>query len=529
MMNDSVREELALKISPIVKSTRPAIQKEIPKPPIAPPSPAPVQPKPAQQAPPMQMQNAVIHTSIQPEYKAAESIEQPVFQPKPAMQTPVQQQQQPPQQQTQQPVIQQNPVQPSPPQPQQRAAQTLQTSEIASKATSPTLVDFRHKNAVVPEWRLHLQNAVRKRQDRGGNNSSSSSSSQTQVETVSTVVAAPQPVTLATSGATALQAEPLPQSNLVVSGNPKLEAAMRRIEQSRQLYYAGEEKPKPQLAAVPQAQPQMPSTAQPKTFPYAVPSQSPLSESQPPAKPESIAAKIQPKTFIIEKKAETVAAERKIEKFDTNKLPPLSQVTKTTVDAETRPSGFFKAVENKIEIKAPLYDDDAADDEADDVTVYAEAAEDFAPEAEAEVAVELEEIEDCAPVSLRFNAGLFDLIIGSFLSFILLSPFMLLNGNLFTLQGLLAFLATFAIVMFIYMTVTIGFLGRTLGMRLFSLEIIDVEENAYPTFHQAAVNSCVYLFSLALGGIGFLPLFFNSEKRAAHDLLAGTIVVREEY
>jgi uncharacterized RDD family membrane protein YckC len=100
---------------------------------------------------------------------------------------------------------------------------------------------------------------------------------------------------------------------------------------------------------------------------------------------------------------------------------------------------------------------------------------------------------------------------------------------LFTIQGLLAFLATFAIVMFIYMTVSIGFLGRTFGMRLFSLEIIDIEENDYPTFHQAAVNSCVYLVSLALGGIGFLPLFFNSEKRAAHDLLSGTIVVREEY
>jgi uncharacterized RDD family membrane protein YckC len=515
MMNDSVREELALKISPIVKSTKPAIQKEIPKPMIAPPSPAPVQQqKPAQtQTSPTPLQNAVIHASVQPEYKAAETIEQPAFQPKPAMQAPIQQQQQQPPQ----PVIQQNPA--SPPQP---AAPTLPTSEIASKATSPTLVDFRHKNAVVPEWRLHLQNAVRKRQDRSPG---SSLSSQTQTETVSTVVAAPQPVTLATSGATALQAEPVALNNPVVAGNPKLEAAMRRIEQSRQMYYAEEEKPKPHLAAVPQ--PQMQQPAQPKTFPYAVPSQSPLSESLPP-KPEIAAPKIQPRTFIIEKKAETAAAERKIEKFDTNKLPPLSQIAKTAADAgEIRPATTFKTVENKIEIKAPLYNDEAAEDAAVDVTAYAEDAEDFA--AEEAVTGEFEEIEDCAPVSLRFNAGLFDLIIGSFLSFILLSPFMLLNGNLFTLQGLLAFLATFAIVMFIYMTVSIGFLGRTLGMRLFSLEIIDVEENAYPTFHQAAVNSCVYLFSLALGGIGFLPLFFNSEKRAAHDLLAGTIVVREEY
>jgi len=29
------------------------------------------------------------------------------------------------------------------------------------------------------------------------------------------------------------------------------------------------------------------------------------------------------------------------------------------------------------------------------------------------------------------------------------------------------------------------------------------------------------------GGAGFLTVFFNEEKRAAHDLLSGTILVRE--
>jgi len=450
MMNDSVREELALKISPIVKSVRPAIQKEIPKPPL----------QPAYAAPPIStpVQTTAIHTSFEPEYQA-ETIEP----------TPVQ------------PPVQAKPIQP--------AVQKPQTAEIASKATSPTLVDFRHKNAVVPEWRLHLQNAVRKRQDYR---------THTETETVSTVMSAPQPMTLATNGATALQAEAMPQTNPIVAGNPKLEAAMRRIEQSRQKYFAAEEKPKSHLSAVPKPQP--------KTFPYVVPNQTP----EAPPKPENIALKTPPRTFVIEKKTETTA-ERKIEKFDTNKLPPLSQVMKTASSVESRSTGF-KAPENKIKIEEPL------DDFVEENTEAFEQTEE-----------EFEEIDDCAPVSLRFNAGLFDLIIGSFLSFILLSPFMLLNGNLFTMQGLLAFLATFAIVMFIYMTVSVGFLGRTFGMRLFSLEIIDIEENDYPTFHQAAVNSCVYLFSLALGGIGFLPLFFNSEKRAAHDLLSGTIVVREEY
>ena len=159
-------------------------------------------------------------------------------------------------------------------------------------------------------------------------------------------------------------------------------------------------------------------------------------------------------------------------------------------------------------------------DKTPDVTAYSETVFD-------ENTAETEDIDDCAPLSLRFNAAIFDLLIGSFLSLLLLSPFMLLNGKFFTSEGLMAFLATCSIVMFIYMTTTVGFMGRTLGMKLFSLEIVDIDENAYPSLHQAAVCSSVYLVSLALGGLGFLTVFLNHEKRAAHDLLSGTIVVKE--
>jgi len=64
-------------------------------------------------------------------------------------------------------------------------------------------------------------------------------------------------------------------------------------------------------------------------------------------------------------------------------------------------------------------------------------------------------------------------------------------------------------------------------MKLFSLELIDADLNEYPSFHQAAVSSAVYLLSLPLGGLGFLTIFFNDEKRAAHDIVSGTIIVNE--
>jgi uncharacterized RDD family membrane protein YckC len=64
-------------------------------------------------------------------------------------------------------------------------------------------------------------------------------------------------------------------------------------------------------------------------------------------------------------------------------------------------------------------------------------------------------------------------------------------------------------------------------MRLFSLELVDAIENEYPTLRQAAVNSAIFLLSLGVLGAGFLTAFFNEERRALHDLLSGTILVRE--
>lgn len=357
-----------------------------------------------------------------------------------------------------------------------------ETSELTVKPTSPTLVEFQTKNAVLPEWRLQLQNSVRRRT---GNTQADAISSAPVRQTV-----------LATNGATALKVEPVEQPVSETSANPTLEKALKRIEESRQKFLA-EEKPAP--SPFDAFQPQQ------RTFPYAVPN-NPQESSVKFAQPNPV--------FTTKPKAAApILTEVKAEKFDTNKLPPLPEKVAWSFEtSESEKVSLAPKIEEKkyFQIKAV---------EEPEVLAYEEPeVEEFYKEDEAD---------DRAPLSLRFNAALFDLIIGSFISVVLLAPFMLSSGNLFTFQGLFAFLATCSIVMFIYLTTTIGTMGRTYGMRLFSLEIIDIEENAYPTFHQAAVNSSLYLISLALGGLGFVTLFLNHEKRAAHDLLSGTIVVKE--
>lgn len=362
------------------------------------------------------------------------------------------------------------------------------TTEIAAKQTSPTLIEFQNKNATLPDWRLQVQNAVRKRVDN--------------VQTTAVVETKPTTVSrvhLPTSGANALKAEVIEETAPAVSGNPKLANAMRRIEESRRRFLT--EEPKEEDA------PKIPQPASNKNYPFYLATKN--AEVLPkPAEMQTAAPVLQKPTFedlpVIEKKP-----------LDTNKLKPLPNAAIISANLEKIADEAPKIEEERI-IDAPLIKISRVKSGDDEEVLELEETESIE-----------EETEDLAPFAMRFNSAVFDLLIGAFTSLILLAPFMLSKGNWVSLAGFLAFLVTCAIVMFVYLTTAIGMFGKTVGMKIFSLETIDIEENDYPTFHQAAVSSSVYLVSLALGGIGFLPALFNSERRTAPDLLSGTIIVKE--
>jgi uncharacterized RDD family membrane protein YckC len=368
------------------------------------------------------------------------------------------------------------------------------TADLTPKNTNPTLVGFQTKAAAMPDWRLELQNKVRQRT--GG---------------VNTDAVATQPTAgtyqahIVTSGANALKADYAAQTapSPAQHTNPKVAAALKRIEQSRQKFLAPEtaEAPIKPNAAVPN-----------RNFPFNVVNRVPETA---PRLPEKASVNVLPKPKLVS----SLRVGKEI--LDTNKLPPLPVEARIATSFDRPFSSPAK------EDSGPLLDDvihiDGIEEEVIEEMVSAGAPVDV----EAIEAIETDEIEDLAPVAVRFNAGLFDLIIGAFASLILLSPFVLMGGNWFTWAGVSAFLATFAVVMFIYLTTCLGLFGKTFGMRIFSLELVDIEESDYPTFHQAALSSTVSLISLALGGIGFLTVPFNEEKRAVHDLLSGTIIVKE--
>jgi uncharacterized RDD family membrane protein YckC len=429
MMNDSVREELRDKISPIAKTPETAFKRE----PIA-------------------------------------IAQAAAFAAAPAMEAP-----------------------PSP------APVRFDTAEITAKPTSPTLVEFQAKQSALPDWRLELQNAVRKRRDVN-----------TPPAPAAPVAVAATQAVLPTNGSAALKGEVAAYSEPVPAGNPKLEGALKRIEESRRRFLGLEPEAAPAQMAepVPTATVSGHSHAPTKSYPFYIATKN---------------AEVLPKP--VEYKPLSAPAPRPViedlpiiakKELDTNKLKPLPNSSIIALNAEKIAADDL----DELEItEAPLITISRAEGDFDEDA--------FAATAEGEL--DEEEIEDLAPLGMRFNAAVFDLIIGAFASLILLSPLMLSGGNWYSVAGLLAFAVTCSIVMFIYLTSAVGFFGQTLGMRIFALEVLDIEEEEYPSLHQAAVNSSVYLASLALGGLGLIPVLFNEEKRAAHDLLSGTIVVREEF
>ena len=380
------------------------------------------------------------------------------------------------------PVKKPEPVKETPPEKREPAPMRYETSELGNKKTSPTLVGFQSKNSAVPDWRLQLQNSIRQRTQKDVGIAEDGATFQKQ---------------LVTRGANALKVEFVDEPKTIDVKNPRVANALKRIEESRKAFLP--EKHEPDA-------PSQPAAAS-RNYPFNVVSRAegvPVAPETPPR--ATMNAVLKPRlvsSLRIEKKG-----------FDTNKLPPLPGTTGTNSGKlEAAAAGPLSELNKRLDAEA----EEQFLDGQSIIETEQELVEDE----------ESNEYDDLAPMAMRFNAGLFDLIAGSFATLILLTPFMLGGGSWLTFSGFFAFAAALAIVMFIYLTASISFYGRSLGMRMFSLELIDADESEYPTVHQAAVNSAVYLLSLALAGVGFIPMLMNDERRAAHDLLSGTILIRE--
>ena len=98
---------------------------------------------------------------------------------------------------------------------------------------------------------------------------------------------------------------------------------------------------------------------------------------------------------------------------------------------------------------------------------------------------------------------------------------LVLATNPAIVMGLVLFIAITLIYLFVFhMT-----LGRTLGMRVLKMKVIDVYGDP-PSPARCAARCAGYLASIATLVLGFLWIGFDSEKRGLQDWIAGTYVIR---
>ncbi len=234
----------------------------------------------------------------------------------------------------------------------------------------------------MPDWRLQLQNAVRQRKGLSDMPGS--------VE---------QPLAIAVSTPGAVPAE---QAMKVHPSDPRVAKAVERINASRAKFT--EEVARPRK---PQPPPVMRAVATPLKFGVvsttgtaAAPA---LSRVEPAPRPKLVVPAPTAKRI-------------------TSKLPPVAAVVTAKEEIEepqkiAKPELPFEAAEiDRIRIHV------SQDAVAADVSGSYE-----------------DDIEDLAPYSMRFGAGLFDLIIGAFIAMVVTSPFILAGGDWSTSGGAASF------------------------------------------------------------------------------------------
>lgn len=130
-----------------------------------------------------------------------------------------------------------------------------------------------------------------------------------------------------------------------------------------------------------------------------------------------------------------------------------------------------------------------------------------------------------ASVFARALGALVDLMVVA----LLCAPFgalvELTRGNWKDLRVAITAAALFSVMSFLYFTISTALTGRTVGMRLFSLRIVDARTGLIPTGRQSAGRALVYLGTILTLGLASLYVLIDRDKQTAHDRLARTTVI----
>lgn len=130
-----------------------------------------------------------------------------------------------------------------------------------------------------------------------------------------------------------------------------------------------------------------------------------------------------------------------------------------------------------------------------------------------------------APAFARILGAAVDLMMVALLCAPFAALVELTNGNWRDLKVAATGAAVFSVLSFLYFTISTALTGRTLGMKLFSLRIVDSRTGLIPTGKQSAGRALVFLGTILTLGLASLYVLIDRDNQTAHDRLARTTVI----
>ena len=130
-----------------------------------------------------------------------------------------------------------------------------------------------------------------------------------------------------------------------------------------------------------------------------------------------------------------------------------------------------------------------------------------------------------ASILSRLVSAFVDLIVVSALCAPFAAALELINADWNSLRVWFIAAAIFCIVGFLYFTISTALTGRTVGLRLLSLRVVDARTGLIPTGTQAAGRALIYLASLLILGVTSIIALLNPDRLTAHDRITRTAVV----
>ncbi len=124
------------------------------------------------------------------------------------------------------------------------------------------------------------------------------------------------------------------------------------------------------------------------------------------------------------------------------------------------------------------------------------------------------------------TACLVDCTLVAILSLAAFAPLLFVHpGLVLVLVLLLVFVLLFCVLYTVYVALSEGFWGRTLGKALLGIEVIREEDYGAPGLGKAALRALMFLFVDMFAGI--FVMLVSPRRQRPGDMVANTLVVRK--